>query len=228
MEKEKENYKNLEANENASIEESKKKSSTLLEEDSNKVEKSDNFVEDKNSSKEKKEYNSEVSKKKNFSSRGLEKDKKFPKHHFQNETLETKRVVKVTKGGRRFSFTRLILLKDEEKKSIAFAYSGGKKDTITASRKSFRQSQRKLISYFAPPRRTIPHDIILKYKATKLFLKPTPPGSGIKAGGVLNKLFKFLEIKDVSAKIIGSRNKLNVIQTAFRVLDKLTHKKYDY
>ena len=61
-----------------------------------------------------------------------------------------------------------------------------------------------------------------------IFLKPTPPGSGIKAGGVLDKLFRYLEIKDVSAKIIGSSNNLNVIRVAFMALDKLTGKKYAY
>jgi len=45
---------------------------------------------------------------------------------------------------------------------------------------------------------------------------------------VLNTLFKYLEIKDISAKIIGSRNRLNVIRAAFLALDKLTGKKYDY
>ena len=76
--------------------------------------------------------------------------------------------------------------------------------------------------------RTIPHDICINYKATTIFFKPTPPGHGIRAGGILNKLFKYLEIKDVSAKIIGSRNKLNVIRAAFLALDKLTGKKYNY
>ncbi|CAG8788196.1 16930_t:CDS:2, partial [Racocetra fulgida] len=99
----------------------------------------------------------------------------------QSEILETRRVVKATKGGRRFSFTSLSLLRDASQK-----------------------------------------------KATKIFLKPTPPGSGIKASVLLNHLFKYLEIKDVSAKIIGSRNKLNVIRATFLALDKLTGKKYDY
>ena len=137
-------------------------------------------------------------------------------------------MVKVTKGGRRFSFTCLVLIKDEEKNAVAFAHAGGK-EVVVAFRKALRQGQRKLITYFPTPVRTIPRDIIIKYKATKLFLKPTPPGSGIKASGALSRLFKFLEIKDISAKIIGSRrNKLNVIHAAFLALDKLTGKKYEY
>lgn len=148
--------------------------------------------------------------------------------HIKSEILENKRVVKVTKGGRRFSFTSLVLVKDEEKNSVAFAHSGGK-EVMTAFRKSLRKAQKKSITYFPTSTRTIPRDIVVKYKATKLFLKPTPPGSGIKASETLSKLFKFLGIKDVTAKIIGSRrNKLNVVRAAFLALDELTGKRYDY
>jgi small subunit ribosomal protein S5 len=142
--------------------------------------------------------------------------------------LEINRVVKVTKGGRRFSFTSLILIKDEDKKSVAFAYAGGK-EVLTAIRKASKEAQKKLICYFPEKRRTIPKSITVKYKATKIFLKPSPEGNGVKAGGILNKLFKFLEIENISAKIIGSRrNKLNIMRAAFIALDKLTGKKYDY
>ncbi|CAG8845461.1 6980_t:CDS:2, partial [Racocetra persica] len=75
--------------------------------------------------------------------------------------------------------------------------------------------------------RTIPRDITVHYNATKLILKPAPPGSGIKASEMLATLCKYLEIKDVSIKIIGSRNKLNVMRAAFLAFDELTGKKYD-
>lgn len=155
-------------------------------------------------------------------------DRRPPRAHLKREVLEgPKRVVKATKGGRRFSFTSLVLIKDEEKKSIAYACEGGK-ETMTALQKSFRKAQKKLVDYFATRPHTIPRDIVVKYNATKLILKPAPLGSGIKAGEILSKIFKYLEIKDVSAKIIGSRNKLNVVRAAFLALDQLTKKKYDY
>ena len=180
--------------------------------------------------KEKEEFNSQTKgEKSDLPSGNLRKEeRRTSRSHLQIETLETKRVVKVTKGGRRFSFTSLVLVKDENKKAVAFAHAGGK-EVIIAIRKASREAQKKLTTYFSSPPRSIPRDILVSYKATKIFLKPAPPGSGIKAGGVLNKLFKFLEIKDVSSKIIGSRqNKLNVIRAAFMALDKLTGKKYDY
>jgi len=141
--------------------------------------------------------------------------------------LETKRPVTVTKGGRRFSFTSLVLVKDEEKRAVAFARASGK-EPISAFRKSVQKAQKKLVVYFPEPIQTIPYQVLVKDGATKVFLKPAPPGNGIRAGGILSKLFKYLEIKDISAKIIGSRNKMNVIRVAFMCLDKLTGKKYDY
>ena len=148
-------------------------------------------------------------------------------HSYLREVLGTTRPVKVTKGGRRFSFTSLILIKDKEKKGVAYARGRGK-ETINALQKAYRKAQKKLLVYFPTPPRTIPRDIIVDYKATRLILKPTPPGNGIKASGTLSTLFKYLGIKDVSIKIIGSRNKLNVIRAAFLALDKLTGKRYEY
>jgi small subunit ribosomal protein S5 len=168
----------------------------------------------------------DLNQKDNFKKNGAKKSLS-PKHHFKNTVLATNRTVKVTKGGRRFSFTSLTLVKDEEQKSIAFSYCGGK-EMIVALRKSYHHAQKKLISYWPHPPRTITRAIMIEYKATKIFFKPAPAGCGIRAGSVLNKLFKYLEIKDVSAKIIGSRNKLNVIRAAFLFLDELTGKKYKF
>ncbi|CAG8839560.1 30045_t:CDS:1, partial [Racocetra persica] len=78
--------------------------------------------------------------------------------HLQSEVLETKRVVKVTKGGRRFSFTSLSLLRDEEEKKVSYSYQRGK-EMLSSFRKSLREGQRKLISYWSRPPRTVPHDI---------------------------------------------------------------------
>src|SRR5437763_5859241 len=92
--------------------------------------------------------------------RGKErKDGRRPsRSHLKSETLASKRPVKVTKGGRRFSFTNLVLIKDEEKKAVSFARKGGK-EVMIAFRKSLQKAQKKLITYFPTPPRTIPRDI---------------------------------------------------------------------
>lgn len=143
----------------------------------------------------------------------------------EKEILETKRVVKVTKGGRRFSFSGLVLARDPEKKTVAFSFVKSK-EMGTILRKALFRAKKRMINYFPDLTRTIPSQILVKYKSTSVFFKPTPRGSGIKAGGVLNVFFKYLDIKDVSAKIMGSRNKLNVIRAAFLALDRLTGKRY--
>ena len=153
---------------------------------------------------------------------------KKQKKKYLQEILERKKVTKVTKGGRQFSFTSLLLLKDKEEKKISFSYKKGKK-MLDAFRKSQREAQKKLISYFDDKiPYSIPFNITVEYKSTKIIFKSTPKGSGIKAGGIVSKIFKYLEIKNVSAKIIGSRNRLNVIRACFLALDTMTRKKYRY
>src|SRR3954466_4292786 len=76
------------------------------------------------------------------------------------EVLGTTRPVKVTKGGRQFSFTSLVLIKDKEKKGVAYARGRGK-ETINALQKAYRKAQKKLLVYFPTPPRTIPRDIIV-------------------------------------------------------------------
>jgi small subunit ribosomal protein S5 len=142
----------------------------------------------------------------------------------QQEMLQLKRVTKVTKGGRRFHFSVLMLVKDDKKKAIGFAVAKGN-EVSTAIKKAVRKAKKNLVTFFPAETRTVPYDILYKFKATKIMIKPAPLGNGIKAGSSLNTIFKFLEIKDVSAKIIGSNNKLNVVRGAFLALDKLTGKR---
>jgi small subunit ribosomal protein S5 len=78
-----------------------------------------------------------------------------------------------------------------------------------------------LVTYFRETPRTIPRDLKHSFKATEIHFFPAPAGSGIIAGEVINSIFKYLGIQDVSAKIIGSRNKTNVVKCVFQALDKL-------
>ncbi len=145
----------------------------------------------------------------------------------QQEMLQLKRVTKVTKGGRRFHFSALMLVKDEKRKAVGFACAKGN-EVSSAMKKAVRRAKRKMVSYFPEGTRTIPHDIFLKFKSTRIMMKPAPLGNGIKVGSSLNAIFKFLEIKDVSAKIIGSNNRLNVVRGTFLALDNLTGKKNNW
>lgn len=141
-----------------------------------------------------------------------------------------KRTTKVTKGGRRSSFSSLSLVKNIDKNMIAFARASSK-DLPSARYKSLRKAEKKMKTYFSGPLRTIPKNIEKTYRGVTISLNQASPGTGIKAGSVLNDFFRFLEIKDVSAKIICSRrkrkNKFVIINTAFMALDELTKQKKD-
>ncbi|MCE8163490.1 MAG: 30S ribosomal protein S5 [Candidatus Moeniiplasma glomeromycotorum] len=147
--------------------------------------------------------------------------------------LETKRITKVTAGGRRFSFASPGLIKDKNKKLVTFAYTKGK-EVPTTFQKMFKKAQKSFAHFsgktptwqvFPSSLSTIPHDIQFNYKTITILIKPAPPGSGVRAGGVLRKLFKTIGIKDVSAKIIGSGSNLNVTRAAFLALSKINWNK---
>lgn len=148
-----------------------------------------------------------------------------PKEPSEQEILQIKRVTKVTKGGRQLRFTALVLVK--EGKGIAFGLARGT-DVVTAIRKAVSQAKKKATSYFLEAPRTIPYDFKYSFKATKIYFRPAPAGSGIIAGGAINLIFKYLGIHDVSAKIIGSNNKLNVVRCTFQALDKITKRKNNW
>lgn len=157
--------------------------------------------------------------------RNRSNQKKDPRESLEQEILQVKPVTRVTKGGRQRRFTVLILVKKD--KSIAFGLARGA-DVVTAIRKAVKQARKKLTNYFTEPPRTIPYDFRYSFKATEICFRPAPAGSGIIAGGAINLIFKYLGIKDVSAKIIGSNNKLNVVRCTFRALDKITNRRNDW
>lgn len=146
---------------------------------------------------------------------------------FEHTVFQIKRVTKVTKGGQQLHFTVLTLVGDPREKSIMFA-SEKSNDVATAMRKSVAQAKKKLTNYFPNNPRTIPRQIEVKYKATKIKFRPTRVGRGIKASKEIGDIFKYLGIQDVSAKIIGSSNKANVVRCVFKALRLITNKRSDY
>lgn len=145
----------------------------------------------------------------------------------EKEIIKVQRVVVVKRTGRSFSLSALILVRDISKGTVAYVSVKGK-EMSTILRKAVKKSLKKMIAYFPPGTRTVPSDLTIKYKASKLIIKPAPEGTGIRAGGALSTFFKYLNLKDVSAKIIGSTNKFTVLRAAFMAMDKYTGKRYDY
>jgi len=123
---------------------------------------------------------------------------------YQETVVEIKRVSKKTKGGNQISFTALVVVGDGQGK-VGVAL-GKAKDVASAIRKGMRLAKKMMIE-IPLKGTTIPHPVEYKLKAARVLLKPAREGSGLIAGGPVRIIASAAGIKDLVAKILGSRNK---------------------
>lgn len=129
--------------------------------------------------------------------------------------VDTGRVVKVTKGGRRFKFRALVVVGNEE--GIVGFGAGKAREVSLAIQKAIERARKNL---FRVPiiNGTVPHDIEYKFKATHIIIKPCTPGTGIVAGGAMRAVFQLAGYTDVIAKCVGSPNPYNVVRATIKAL----------
>lgn len=128
------------------------------------------------------------------------------------------RCAKVVKGGRRFSFSALIVAGDQNGK-VGFGF-GKANEVSDAIKKASEASRRNLItvSIFNA---TIPHEVIGEHGGGRVMLKPASPGTGIIAGGGVRAVCEAAGVKDVLAKSLGSSNHANVVKATLAALTSL-------
>lgn len=136
-----------------------------------------------------------------------------------NEKLvSVKRVAKVVKGGRIFSFSALTVVGDG-KGRVGFG-KGKAREVPAAIQKAFARAKRNFLKVPIKDT-TLCHAMVAKYGATKVFMKPASPGTGIIAGGAMRAIFEVMGVRNVLAKCYGSRSAVNVIRATLKGLSQM-------
>ena len=129
----------------------------------------------------------------------------------QERVVEINRVAKVVKGGRRFSFTALVVVGDEVDQ-VGIGY-GKAKEVPVAIQKAVEDAKKNM---FRVPKHhtTITHEVLGRFGAGKVLLRPASPGTGVIAGAGVRAVLELAGIRDVLAKSLGTSNPINLCRAA--------------
>ncbi len=157
-------------------------------------------------------------------SRIRRKQKKREKDEFDVRLVSIRRVSKVKAGGKRLRMSVLAVVGDR-KGHVGVGLEKGR-DVKDAQNKAVNQAKKELIK--VPMKgQTIPHEVTVKYKAAKVFLKPAAPGTGVIAGDAIRAVVEVAGIKDILSKIIGTNNTITNVYATMEALKNLKLSRFD-
>ncbi len=139
----------------------------------------------------------------------------------EEKVLYINRSAKVVKGGRKFSFSALILVGDRNG-HVGFGF--GKANEVSDAIRKGTELAHKNVFAFEREEDTIPHEVIIDWDGARVMLKPARKGRGIIAGSIVRSILEFAGIKDIVAKSQGSSNPMNLVRATIEALKSLCNR----
>lgn len=137
---------------------------------------------------------------------------------FEEKVIQVNRVSKKTTGGNRIGFSVLMVVGD--RKGKVGVGLGKARDVSSAIRKAVAYAKKHMIEV-PLVKGTIPHDIFIKRGAAKIILKPAPEGSGVIAGGAVRSVVEAAGIRNISSKVLGTKNQASNVYATLEALSRL-------
>jgi len=141
---------------------------------------------------------------------------------FAEKVLYINRCSKVVKGGRKFSFSALILVGDGEG-HIGFGFA--KANEVSDAIRKGTEAAKKNVFTFEREGDSIPHEVVVEWDGARVLLRPAPDGTGVIAGSKVRSVLELGGVKNVVAKSSGSNNPLNQVRATIKALSSLKNRK---